>query len=234
MRDYSRSILRPPFSAFVLLLPLALLQGCMTVGVYQVKALSFTGGVIPPRAEPLPVVAGVRIASNTNTNTNAAAKGDANDHTDEPAPALSPAERFVLGSFTAELSAANLFRQVTYPTLGGEDIIFEVTTWGRRQGPLESFSAVPYAFVCTVTVLVLCPPVSAIYEYDILVHAEREPDHIGLGSYLARGKSRTRYGIFSSDEADTVGWQAAVTSAFDELMNAIRRDENGWLVGVIR
>jgi hypothetical protein len=197
-----------------------LLQGCMTVGVYQVKVLSYKGGVMAPRAEPLPLVAGVRI--------------DGVDKKGEPIQPHSYSERNLLGSLTAELSSANLFRQVTYPTSGGEEIMFAVSTIGNRHGPLETLLSVPHVFVCAVTVLILCPPASATYEYNIAVRALKLSENEEMASYAATGKSRTRYGIFSSSDADHVGWHAAATSAFDDLMRQIRQDETGWLVGVMR
>lgn len=238
-----------PSLLFACLLLTLLLQGCMTEGVYQVKVLSYTGGVIPPRAAPLPLVAGVRIDADkdeTQNETQDATKGAAQDEAQDEAKEeakeeantaqpVSPVERFVLGSLAAELSAANLFRQVTYPMSGGEDVMFKVTTWGRRQGPTSNPPlVVAQVFICTVTVLILCPPVSATYEYNIMVRAVKQPENQDMGWHLARGKSRTRYGIFSSNEADVVGWQAAATSAFDETMSVIRMDETGWFVGAVR
>jgi hypothetical protein len=187
------------------------LVGCMATGVHRVEVLSFHGDLAPPRAAALPLVAGIRIGT---------VNGEVN----------SANEQYMINNFAARLSAANLFRQITHPTSGRENIMLEIggkTMVHRpRSGPL----LIGNALLCGFTLMLLCLPLTSTYEFTVDVRALTWPASEEINRYGATGASRVTYGAMTPEAPHTEGWRAAVTSTFDQIINQMAADEAKYLL----
>jgi hypothetical protein len=186
---------------------LIFLQGCLAM-TYRASVISGDSGVVDPSAESLPLVVGVK-AGTVDGEFNAVD------------------ERYMISHFVAKLSAANLFQQITYPTSGHEDIIFEIggkSMLRRSYNPLM----IGNILLCAFTLYLVCFPISAEYDYTVAVRAFTQPDDEEIGRYRVTGTSRITYGLLQAQGVrviNTDGWQLATTSAYDQLVARMRADE---------
>jgi hypothetical protein len=189
-----------------------LVQGCAGSETLRVDVLSQKGSVQPPRAEPIPVVAGVRIGL---------IDGE-----------VSSVDRSTMvGNLVAKLNEANMFQQVVFPA--PEDAVIKLNIGAKtRYYRGDGVALVGKVFLCVLSLGMVCLPNSSEYEYRVAVRAVKGPMDEAIGRYVGVGRSRVTFSVSKREDAGREGWQRAATSAYDELIGHMRADETKFLDGV--
>jgi hypothetical protein len=140
-------------------------------------------------------------------------------------------EDYLIKAFILKLNDAGLFRNVNYPITGKERVIFEIGGDSSVHGPGQA-AEVTKVFVCSLTLLIVCVPMSEEYEFRLDVRAIYWPSGPEINRYHATGKSRVRYGITSrEDSARSEAERAAMTAAYDRIINQLIKDRPKYLSG---
>lgn len=141
-------------------------------------------------------------------------------------------EAALIKAFSIKLKDARLFRTVNYPLTGEERVVFEVGGDASVEGPGQGVAKVAKSLVCGLTMLIVCVPMSHEYEFRLDVRAVYWPSGPEINRYRATGKSRVRYGITSSeDSARYEAERAAMTAAYNHVLNRMMEDRSKFLSG---
>src|SRR3990170_109445 len=200
------------YLAVVFVASLALVQGCMAMGVSRVEVLSQQETIVSPRQDPLPLLVVIRIGL---------VEGEIN----------SINQGYLVGNLVAKLSEGNLFRQVIYPAFGVENMVLEIGGTMVYHPPSNAVMMIGNIFLCSLTLTIVCPHISSDYDYTLSARTVRRTTNEEISRYLVVGKSRVASRWASRDDTDQEGWRAAATSAYDQLIALMRADEEKFLSG---
>jgi hypothetical protein len=187
-----------------------LLQGCLA-GIGGYKILTESPAVNPENAELHEVIVGIRLG---------VIDGRSSRYLEE----------HLAKEFSKKMDEEKVFKQTNYPINGTESVVFEVGADSPRRE--ETAGNIAKAVLCGATLLLACMPMTAEYEFHVEVRAIGWPVGTPIGRYRTTGTSRVKFGMLSELEAINKGREAAMTAAFIEVINRIKKDRAKYLPGV--
>jgi hypothetical protein len=78
--------------------------------------------------------------------------------------------------------------------------------------------------LCGITLMLVCLPYTREYEFQLDVKAVAWPGGKVINRYQSTGKTRVEYRAQSEDQAQTDAKNLAITAAYNEVINQIKRD----------
>jgi hypothetical protein len=187
----------------VLGLAVLVLQGCFT-GITSLDILSGHASIDAEEEEPVPVLVGTRLGL---VNGQVSSYG----------------ERFLTETLIAKLLEGRVFLSLNHPMTGNENIVLEIGGTGGSSGvgaDSLSFKTV----LCGATLLLVCLPYTREYEFHLEVRAVSWPEGKVINRYVSTGKTRVEYRAESEQQAETEAKNLAITAAYNEVINLIKRD----------